>query len=167
VLIDVGQIGKPGEFVSGGVFSEIPAMVRLRPLDECPGLALRIDSVQGTGTPFRVPRVPDAPIKICPLRIDGKGAVLTRLVAVDEDKLGNEVIQRGSEVLDGVSAKDTQARGRRFAEKWVDTYNVPGAIKGVVEADSLGVRFPECEDLAFERVKVFVSPLELESRFLK
>lgn len=135
------------------------ALVRLRSLDSCPGLPLGIDSMKGTRTPLFLP-LRNVHLELFGVGEDGESAPLTRFVARRKHDLPDEVIQGGSQAVDGVSADDAQAQ-RRLLNYWAHVHDVPRAVHGVIEGSSVGVGFKEGVQFGIERVEVFFRPLDL------
>ena len=162
VLVDVGEACEEGEFVQFGGLVEQPAAVRLHFLDEFPCASVGVDSVQGARASFRVLGMSNIGIELLLVGIDGEGIPLVGSVPLQEHELPNDMIQDGSKVLDGIAANQAESRRRQFVSRWVDQHDVPGSVKGVLGAESLGITVEEDAKFLVQNVQVFVGPIEFQ-----
>ena len=164
VLVGVAEEGEDDEFVTGRVFEHFPAIVRLRFLDECPCLAANGDALQGTGAFLGIFGGSDTAVEVIDVGGYRELGPSAGSVSFQQDELPNEMIQGGSDVLDGVAANQTESRRRRqLVDRWVDEHDVPGSVKGVLEELWVGIRLEEDAKFLIQNVQVFVGPTELES----
>ena len=143
------------------MLSRYPAVVRLLPLDECPCFSVEGDAVQGT--PLGVFGEPDLALKVFSLRVDRERVPAVGFVAFNQNELPNEIIQRGTQIVNGLAAYDAEKQRYRLFDYWVEAHDVPRSIEPVIDEPGVGVRFQECAKFMVEGVKVFVSPRDLES----
>ena len=162
VLVGVGEEGKEAEFVNGGVLAHFPAIVRLRFLDECPCVAVNGDALQGTGAFLGVS---DATVEIVDVGSYGEPGPSAGSVSFQQDELPNEMIETGSDILDGVAANQTEPlRRRQRLSRWVGVHDVPGSVKGVLKDRTVGISLEEDATFLIQNVQVFIGPSELEPR---
>lgn len=141
------------------ITGRVPAVVRLRLLDSCPGLPAGVDALQGTPAPIFLAK-PNVAVKVFGVGIDREGVPLTWLAISRKHKFPDEVIQSRSEVVDGVAANEAPPE-RELLDYWSKVHGVPRSVEGVIDGLSLGVRFKEGGQFAVERVEVFSAPLGL------
>lgn len=161
VLVDVPQLVNDSQETTTGVFTEFPAVVRLLPLDECPGRPIYLDTLQGT-SPGTM-RLLDAGVEIFGTSEDRKSVGPVGLVAFSKHELPDGMVQRAPRVMDSVAANKAKSGRGRLIEQWADTYDMPRAVKGVIGSESIGVRFDEGAPFSVERVEVFLSAPKLEA----
>lgn len=108
-LVNVGELGEDRQVVLSGFL----AIVRLLPLDEFPCFPARSDAVQGTRTPRRSLGRPNDAVEVVRVGVDGELVPTVRSVAFRKHELPDEVIQGGTQIMNGIAADDAEKQWNR------------------------------------------------------
>jgi hypothetical protein len=164
VLVDVRQLAHDSKEGATGIFSAFPAFVWLLSFDEFPGRPVNLYAVKDTS--FGFAGVGSA-LELSRLLADRESVEFSGPIAFFEHQLPDDMVQSTPQVMDNIPTDESETRRRRLVKQWADRYGVPRAVKGVIGDGSLGVRLDEGLPFSVERVEVFFSPFQLETRAIK
>lgn len=126
----------------------VRSVVRLKLLDSCP---LRIGDARERGAPgslgIAAPNVANE-VRLAP--VDRKAVVSAGGLFIGQDELPDEMVERGSGVVEGVA--EDRAQRERVLDGF-DIADVPAFLRVVVEAEAIGLSVEEGGPFALKGIK--------------
>jgi len=159
VLIPVPEVVEDVERV---VLRRVPALVRLRSLDECPHIAANRNPFERAGrSSFLIP-AEDVSNEVHLGGMDRERMVVLRRSPISLDQSADEMVQGRAEVVDDLAKNDAQPKRHRL--EYLEAHDIAVRLRILLELDSIGVRvIPEGPPLAIEKYLLLVRPVELRS----
>lgn len=156
VLINIGKSANKSEVVS----NRVEAIVWLRFLNDCPRIPINYYPIKSTRLAATLSELNFTKEELLTF-IDGELAPITRFLSVSKNKLPDEVVEGGTEVVNNVASDDGKFNIHSIER--IARYNIPGVITPYVELTSIGLLFDPSVKLRFESAIVLFGPPELSS----